>query len=274
MIYIVLQIVGCLYIYILFNIQVRKNCTIHTKSRKLLDELDLNIENVYEEIGNLLAVYYASCAEEIYKRKQVKRDEVNNLPEVRNENLTNNRFAELVSDDVQIKEKSEHQAILEYLKEQQKLQKPMQKADKAKKKHKPDDPPESQTQSETVSDQHLTETSDSLNSSIQINQNEILLSLTPAIQEEIQMELRMPNQTTVTKILNNKTYKLPSKEQRPENRKQDSQFMTLFPGLNLEQIRNNANTITRNFPTQPNAVINKKISKTNSISPKKLTEIL
>ncbi|CAL5970140.1 Hypothetical_protein [Hexamita inflata] len=243
---------------------------------EFLEELDLNIENVYEEIGNLLAVYYASCAEEIYKRKQVKRDEVNNLPEVRNENLTNNRFAELVSDDVQIKEKSEHQAILEYLKEQQKLQKPMQKADKAKKKRKPDDPPESQTQSETVSDQHLTETSDSLNSSIQINQNEILLSLTPAIQEEIQMELRMPNKTTVTKILAQQQ-NVQIAFQRiatPENRKQDSQFMTLFPGLNLEQIRNNANTITRNSPTQPNAVINKKISKTNSISPKKLTEIL
>ncbi|CAL6048705.1 Hypothetical_protein [Hexamita inflata] len=44
--------------------------------------------------------------------------------------------------------------------------------------------------------------------------------------------------------------------------------MTLFPGLNLEQIRNNANTITRNSPTQPNAVINKKISQTNSISRK------
>ncbi|CAL6001213.1 Hypothetical_protein [Hexamita inflata] len=196
---------------------IGKNCTIHTKSREFLEELDLNIENVYEEIGNLLAVYYASCAEEIYKRKQVKRDEVNNLPEIRNVNLTNNRFAELVSDEVQIKEKSEHQAILEYLKEQQKLQKPMQKADKAKKKRKPDDPPESQTLSETVSDQHLTETSDSLNSSIQINQNEILLSLTPAIQEEIQMELRMPKKQQQQKSSpNNKTCKLPSKEKRPQ----------------------------------------------------------
>ncbi|CAL6022259.1 Hypothetical_protein [Hexamita inflata] len=55
------------------------------------------------------------------------RDEENNLPEVRNVNLTNNRFAELVSVYIQIKEKSEHQAILEYLKEQQKLQKTMQK---------------------------------------------------------------------------------------------------------------------------------------------------
>ncbi|CAL6085889.1 Hypothetical_protein [Hexamita inflata] len=60
----------------------------------------------------------------------------------------------------------------------------------------------------------------------------------------------------------------------PQNRKQDNQFMTLFPGLNLDQIRNNANTITRNSPTQPKAVINKKISKTNSISPKELTESL
>ncbi|CAL6098768.1 Hypothetical_protein [Hexamita inflata] len=117
---------------------------------------------------------------------------------------------------------------------------------------------------------------DSLNSSIQINQNEILLSLTPAIQEEIQMELRMPNKTTVTKILAQQQNVQIAFQRKatPENRKQDSQFMTLFPGLNLEQIRNNANTITRNSPTQPNAVINKKISKTNSISPKKLTESL
>ncbi|CAL5985738.1 Hypothetical_protein [Hexamita inflata] len=121
---------------------IGKNCTIHTKPREFLEELDLNIENVQKEIGNLLAVYYASCAEEIYKRKQVMKDEVNNLPEVRNVNLMNNRFAVLVSDDVQIKEKSKHQAISEYLKEQQKLQKPMQKADKAKKKRKPDGPPE------------------------------------------------------------------------------------------------------------------------------------
>ncbi|CAL5999866.1 Hypothetical_protein [Hexamita inflata] len=90
---------------------------------------------------------------------------------------------------------------------------------------------------------------------IQINQNEILLSLTPAIQEEIQMELRMPNKTTVTKILAQQQNELQNvqiafqRKATPENRKQDSQFMTLFPGLNLEQIRNNANTITRNSPT-------------------------
>ncbi|CAL6058164.1 Hypothetical_protein [Hexamita inflata] len=69
-------------------------------------------------------------------------------------------------------------------------------------------------------------------------------------------------------------------------------FVHNNPGLNLDQIRNNANTIrklknqmiqykdenantiTRNSPTQPKAVINKKISKTNSISPKELTESL
>ncbi|CAL6016928.1 Hypothetical_protein [Hexamita inflata] len=54
----------------------------------------------------------------------------------------------------------------------------------------------------------------------------------------------------------------------PDNRKQDSQFMTLFPGLNLEQIRNNANTITHNSPTQPKAVINKKIYKQTPLARK------
>ncbi|CAL6019043.1 Hypothetical_protein [Hexamita inflata] len=137
--------------------------------------------------------------------------------------------------------------ILEYLKEQQKLQKPMQKADKSKKKRKPDDPLESPIQSET--DQHLTETNDLLNSSIQINQNKILLSLTPAIQEEIQMELRMSNKTTVTKILTQQQNVQIAFQRKaaPENRKQDN--------LNLEQIRNNANTITHNSPTKKGNVI-------------------
>ncbi|CAL5999276.1 Hypothetical_protein [Hexamita inflata] len=124
--------------------------------------------------------------------------------------------------------------------------------------------------------EHINETRDQLNSSIKINQNEILLSLTPAIQEEIQMELRMPNKTTVTKILTQQQNVQISFQRKatPQNRQQDNQFMTLFPGLNLDQIRNNANTITRNSPTQPKAVINKKISKTNSISPKELMESL
>ncbi|CAL6040963.1 Hypothetical_protein [Hexamita inflata] len=98
----------------------------------------------------------------------------------------------------------------------------------------------------------------------------------PAIQEEIQMELRMPNKTTVTKILTQQQNIQIAFQRKatPQNRKQDNQFMTLFPGLNLDQIRNNANTITRNSPTQPKAVIDKKISKTNSISPKELAESL
>ncbi|CAL6009988.1 Hypothetical_protein [Hexamita inflata] len=104
----------------------------------------------------------------------------------------------------------------------------------------------------------------------------ITIYLAPAIQEEIQMELRMPNKTTVTKILAQQQNVQIAFQRKatPQNRKQDNQFMTLFPGLNLDQIRNNANTITRNSPTQPKAVINKKISKTNSISPKELTESL
>ncbi|CAL6026690.1 Hypothetical_protein [Hexamita inflata] len=44
----------------------------------------------------------------------------------------------------------------------------------------------------------------------------------------------------------------------PENCKQDAQFMILIPCLNLEQIRNNANTITHCSSTQPKAVIGKK----------------
>ncbi|CAL6039625.1 Hypothetical_protein [Hexamita inflata] len=122
----------------------------------------------------------------------------------------------------------------------------MQKADKAKKQCKPDDPPESQTLSETVSDQHLNETSDSLNSSIQINQNEILLSLTfhsnLPYRRRYKWNLRMPNKTTVTKI--------------------------------LAQQQNVQIAFQRQATPLLNQIINKKISKTNSISPKKLTEIL
>ncbi|CAL6084543.1 Hypothetical_protein [Hexamita inflata] len=113
--------------------------------------------------------------------------------------------------------------------------------------------------------QHLTETSDSLNSSIQINQNEILLSLTPAIQEEIQMELRMPNKTTVTKIIAQQQNVQIAFQRKatPENRKQDSQFMTLFPSLNLEQI-----------PYSTKGCYQQKDLQNKLHCPKKLTEIL
>ncbi|CAL6051190.1 Hypothetical_protein [Hexamita inflata] len=51
--------------------------------------------------------------------------------------------------------------------------------------------------------------------------------------------IKNANKTTVAKIQpNNKTYKLLSKEKRPHK------IMTLFPGLNPDQIRINANTIT------------------------------
>ncbi|CAL5978622.1 Hypothetical_protein [Hexamita inflata] len=208
---------------------IGENCTIHTKSREFLEELDLNIENVYKEriqrnqqpSCSILCYIFiqqsssgASCAEEIYKRKQVMRDEENNLPEIRNVNLTNNRFAELVSGDIQIKEKSEQKAILEYLKEQQKLQNP-KKLTKRRNNANPMIPRKAQYNPKRS--QHLNETSDQLNSSIQINQNEILLSLAPAIQEEIQMELRMPNKTTVTKILaQQQNVQIAFKEKRPQ----------------------------------------------------------
>ncbi|CAL6073872.1 Hypothetical_protein [Hexamita inflata] len=56
-------------------------------------------------------------------------------------------------------------------------------------------------QSEMVPEQHSNETSASLHSSIQLNLNEILLSLTLTLQEEIQMELRMLDKTTATQNL-------------------------------------------------------------------------
>ncbi|CAL6017774.1 Hypothetical_protein [Hexamita inflata] len=146
---------------------------------------------------------FPKTQEEIYKRKQVMRDEENNLSEIRNVNLTNNCFAELVSDDIQIKEKSEHQAILEYLKEQQKLQKPMQKADKAKKKRKPDDPSESPIQSETV-----------LDPSRQIRTKFYFHSRLP-YRRRFKWNQECPTKQQQHKSSpNNKTYKLPSKEKQ------------------------------------------------------------
>ncbi|CAL6083298.1 Hypothetical_protein [Hexamita inflata] len=91
------------------------------------------------------------------------------------------------------------------------------------------------------------------------------LERTLAKQEEIQMELRMPNKTTnILSQLQNVQIAFQRKA-TTQNRKQDNQFtrqsMTIFPGLSLDQMRNNANTITRNSPTQPKAVINKKIQR-------------
>ncbi|CAL6114158.1 Hypothetical_protein [Hexamita inflata] len=106
--------------------------------------------------------------------------------------------------------------IFEYLKEQQKLQKPMQKADKAKKKR-------------------------SIHPSRQIRTKFYLHQHSYRRFKQNQDELRMPNKTTVTKISsNNKMYKLPT--ETLQNHNQDLQFMTLFPGINLDQIKNNANT--------------------------------
>ncbi|CAL6024839.1 Hypothetical_protein [Hexamita inflata] len=51
---------------------IGKNCTIHTKSREFLDELDIKMESVYEEIGNLLGVYKANCTAIMYKKKVIR----------------------------------------------------------------------------------------------------------------------------------------------------------------------------------------------------------
>ncbi|CAL6000563.1 Hypothetical_protein [Hexamita inflata] len=94
----------------------------------------------------------------------------------------NLRFAELVSDDIQIKEKSKHQAILEYI----------------------------------HPDKH----------------------------SHLPYRRFKWNQECPKQQQQKSRYKWASKEKRPQNRKHDIQFMTLFSGLNLDKIRNSANTIT------------------------------
>ncbi|CAL6097589.1 Putative_reverse transcriptase/endonuclease [Hexamita inflata] len=73
---------------------IGKNCTIHTKSREFLDELDIRMKSVYEEIGNLLGVYKANCTAIMYKKKVIRRDEINDHEDVTPGNQ-NNRFAAL-----------------------------------------------------------------------------------------------------------------------------------------------------------------------------------
>ncbi|CAL5996511.1 Hypothetical_protein [Hexamita inflata] len=85
--------------------------------------------------------------------------------------------------------------------------------------------------------------------SIQINQNEILLSLTPAIQEEIQMELRMPNNSNKNPPKTKRTNCL-LKKSDPRKSQTRQLIQDAIPRFNLEKIRNNANAITCNSPTQ------------------------
>ncbi|CAL5978905.1 Hypothetical_protein [Hexamita inflata] len=64
---------------------IGKNCTILTKSREFLDELDIKMESVYEEIGNLLGVYKANCTTIMYKKKVIRIDEINDRTQLSTE---------------------------------------------------------------------------------------------------------------------------------------------------------------------------------------------
>ncbi|CAL6077727.1 Hypothetical_protein [Hexamita inflata] len=65
-------------------------------------------------LGNLLVVYKSNCTAIMYKKKLIRRDEINDREDVIPGNQ-NNRFTALVSDDIRIPKKHPHAAINEYL---------------------------------------------------------------------------------------------------------------------------------------------------------------
>ncbi|CAL5992209.1 Hypothetical_protein [Hexamita inflata] len=69
------------------------------------------MESVYEEIGNLLGVYKANCTAIMYKKKVIRRDEINDHEDVIPGNQ-NNRFAALASDDIRIPKKIHTQQLM------------------------------------------------------------------------------------------------------------------------------------------------------------------
>ncbi|CAL6001779.1 Hypothetical_protein [Hexamita inflata] len=212
------------------------------------------MESVYEEIGNLLGVYKAYCTAIMYKKKVIRRDEINDHEDVIPGNQ-NNRFAALASDDIRIPKKNPHAAINEYLantttqpnvqatiqKKSEKVKTKSKKPKKQKPKRKPDIPAQPLIP-QVVSAPHSTERREQVN--FQINQNEILLSL-PVIQEEIRMERTMKNNKTQTQILCSKYFAEVSlsRVNEPEQEETDQRVMTLFPALNLEALRVAADTL-------------------------------
>ncbi|CAL6035402.1 Reverse_transcriptase (RNA-dependent DNA polymerase) [Hexamita inflata] len=259
---------------------IGKNCTIHTKSREFLDELDIRMESVYEEIGNLLGVYKANCTAIMYKKKVIRRDEINDHEDVIPGNQ-NNRFAALASDDIRIPKKNPHAAINEYLantvrqttqpnvqatiqKKSEKVKPKSKKPKKQKPKRKPDIPAQPLIP-QVVSAPHSTERREQVN--FQINQNEILLSL-PVIQEEVRMELTMQNNKTETQILCSQYIAeiSLSRVNEHEQEETDQRVMTLFPALNLEALRVAADTLVPRFIPAIPKIVTKITSEVNNVS--------
>ncbi|CAL6045764.1 Putative_reverse transcriptase/endonuclease [Hexamita inflata] len=92
-----------------------KNLTIHQKSREFLEELRVNFETIYEEIGYMISTSQTHRAELMYRKKVVQRGEKHSEIDV--EKPSANRFASLADSDVQFKRTDNYGKIFDYLHE-------------------------------------------------------------------------------------------------------------------------------------------------------------
>ncbi|CAL6053100.1 Putative_reverse transcriptase/endonuclease [Hexamita inflata] len=94
---------------------IGKNLTIHQKSREFLEELRVNFETIYEEIGYMISTSQTHRAELMYRKKVVQRGEKHSEIDV--EKPSANRFASLADSDVQFKHTDSYGKIFDYLHE-------------------------------------------------------------------------------------------------------------------------------------------------------------
>ncbi|CAL5981269.1 Hypothetical_protein [Hexamita inflata] len=94
---------------------IGKNLTIHQKSREFLEELRVNFDTIYEEIGYMISTSQTHQAELMYKKKVVQRGEKHSEIDV--EKPSANRFASLADSDVQFKRTDNYGKIFDYLHE-------------------------------------------------------------------------------------------------------------------------------------------------------------
>ncbi|CAL5990739.1 Putative_reverse transcriptase/endonuclease [Hexamita inflata] len=94
---------------------IGKNLTIHQKSREFLEELRVNFETIYEEIGYMISTSQTHRAELMYRKKVVQRGEKHSEIDV--EKPSANRFASLADSDVQFKRTDDYGKIFDYLHE-------------------------------------------------------------------------------------------------------------------------------------------------------------
>ncbi|CAL6084362.1 Reverse_transcriptase (RNA-dependent DNA polymerase) [Hexamita inflata] len=94
---------------------IGKNLTIHQKSREFLEELRVNFETIYEDIGYMISTSQTHRAELMYRKKVVQRGEKHSEIDV--EKPSANRFASLADSDVQFKRTDNYRKIFDYLHE-------------------------------------------------------------------------------------------------------------------------------------------------------------